>query len=167
MPPAARIADNVAHPLPGVLGPGPPSKDVIIGYMPAWLALPTGAGAALEAANKVADAAMKTLESATKAASGTPGAPAALAAETAGKAALSAAAAALGSALGATGASTHMCATMTPPVPIPHGPGFVIDGSTTVMINMLPASRQGDTVMEVIGGPDKIVKGESTVIIGG
>lgn len=163
--PAARIGDNTAHGSP--LAPGPPSPTVLIGNQPAWLALPTGAGAALQAANAVADAAMKTLESATKAASGTPGAPVALAAETAGKAALTAAANAMGSAMAATGASMHMCPIPTPPVPIPHGPGYVIDGSKTVMINFLPASRMGDTVMEIIGGPDKIVKGESTVIIGG
>jgi uncharacterized Zn-binding protein involved in type VI secretion len=58
-----------------------------------------------------------------------------------------------------------MCAT---PVPVPpHGPGVVIDGSATVMINNLPACRLGDTVLEALGGPNKIVKGESTVIIGG
>jgi uncharacterized Zn-binding protein involved in type VI secretion len=34
------------------------------------------------------------------------------------------------------------------------------------MINNLPAARQGDTVMEPIGGPDKIMSGETTVIIG-
>jgi len=140
---------------------------VIIGNKPAWLALPTGAGAALEAANKLADAAMKTLESATKAASGTPGAPAAIAAETTGKAAMSAAASAAGAALAASGASQHICGMPTPPIPVPHGPGFVIDGSKTVMINFLPASRMGDTVMEILGGPDKIVMGEMTVIIGG
>ncbi len=80
---------------------------------------------------------------------------------------MSAAAAAAGAALAAAGSSMHMCSLTTPPVPIPHGPGFVIDGSKTVMINFLPASRQGDTVMEIIGGPDKIAKGETTVIIGG
>ncbi|MFN7650021.1 MAG: PAAR domain-containing protein [Acidobacteriota bacterium] len=42
-----------------------------------------------------------------------------------------------------------------------------MDGSATVMINNLPACRLGDTVLEALGGPNKIVKGESTVIIGG
>jgi uncharacterized Zn-binding protein involved in type VI secretion len=56
---------------------------------------------------------------------------------------------------------------MTPlPIP-PHGPGVVIDGSTTVMINGLPACRLGDTILEPVGPPNKIVKGEFTVIIGG
>ncbi len=163
--PAARIGDSTAHGIP--LAPGKPSPNVIIGNQPAWLALPTGAGAALQAANAIADATMKSLEATTKATSATPAGPAALAAETAAKAAMSAAANAAGAALAAGGSSMHMCTIPTPPVPVPHGPGFVIDGSKTVMINNLPASRQGDTVMEILGGPDKIVKGEPTVIIGG
>jgi uncharacterized Zn-binding protein involved in type VI secretion len=65
----------------------------------------------------------------------------------------------------AGGADIHTCAT---PLPIPpHGPGVVIDGSTTVLINNLPACRMGDTVLEAVGPPNKIVKGEMTVIIGG
>ncbi|MBM3758273.1 MAG: hypothetical protein FJW38_30400 [Acidobacteria bacterium] len=163
--PAARLSDVTAHGIP--LAPGPPSPNVLIGFLPAWLALPTGAGAALQAANAAADVAMKTLESATKAASGTPAAPAAIAAETAGKMALTTAANAMAGAMASTGASMHMCPMPTPPIPVPHGPGFVIDGSKTVMINNLPACRMGDTVMEILGGPDKIVKGEPTVIIGG
>jgi hypothetical protein len=35
------------------------------------------------------------------------------------------------------------------------------------MINFLPACRLGDTVLEAVGPPNKIVKGEMTVIIGG
>jgi hypothetical protein len=57
-----------------------------------------------------------------------------------------------------------MCAT---PLPLPpHGPGVVIDGSPTVLINMLPACRLGDTVLEAVGPPNKITSGEFTVIIG-
>ena len=58
-----------------------------------------------------------------------------------------------------------MCATPSP-VP-PHGPGVVINGSATVMINNLPASRMGDTILEALGPPNTIAKGETTVIIGG
>ncbi|MBM3785704.1 MAG: hypothetical protein FJW30_15165 [Acidobacteria bacterium] len=163
--PAARIRDNTAHGIP--LSPGPGSVDTFIGNKPAWRALPAGAGAGLQSFNSAADATMKSLESATKAAAPTPGAGVALAAETAGKAALSTGGAALAAGLAASGADQHICSVTTPPVPIPHGPGFVIDGSSTVLINNLPASRQGDTVMEVIGGPDKIVLGEPTVLIGG
>ena len=64
----------------------------------------------------------------------------------------------------AGGADIHACVT---PFPVPpHGPGVVIDGSPTVMINNLPACRMGDTILEPIGPPNKIVKGCPTVIIG-
>jgi uncharacterized Zn-binding protein involved in type VI secretion len=35
------------------------------------------------------------------------------------------------------------------------------------MINNLPACRMGDTIMEALGPPNSITKGETTVIIGG
>jgi uncharacterized Zn-binding protein involved in type VI secretion len=64
----------------------------------------------------------------------------------------------------AMGADIHACVT---PFPVPpHGPGVVIDGSPTVLINNLPAARLGDTIIEPIGPPNKIVRGEVTVIIG-
>jgi uncharacterized Zn-binding protein involved in type VI secretion len=43
----------------------------------------------------------------------------------------------------------------------------VIDGSSTVQVNRLPPARQGDTVLEALGPPNKIVMGCPTVIIGG
>lgn len=162
--PAARITDNVAHPLPGVLSPGPGSPNVLIGFLPAWRGVLAAAAAGLQAAKQASDAVIQAAEAASKAASGTPGAPAAIAAEQAAKAS---AAAAMGGAItsAAAGADIHSC--MTPlPIP-PHGPGVVIDGSKTVLINNLPACRLGDTVLEALGPPDKIVKGETTVIIGG
>ena len=162
--PAARITDNVAHPLPPVLTPGPGSMNVLIGYLPAWRGMPLAAVAALQAAKTAADTAIKTAEAATAAAAGTPGAPAAKAAEEATKAAtLASMSSAISGAAG--GADIHACTT---PLPIPpHGPGVVITGSATVMINNLPASRMGDTILEAIGPPNSIVKGETTVIIGG
>lgn len=162
--PAARITDNVVHPLPPVLTPGPGSFNVIIGFLPAWRGVPAAAAAALQAAKQVSDAAIKTAEVATLAAAGTPGAPAAKAAEETVKAT---AAASMGSMITsmAGGADIHMCVT---PLPLPpHGPGVVIDGSKTVSINNLPACRLGDTVLEAVGPPNKIIKGEMTVIIGG
>ena len=48
----------------------------------------------------------------------------------------------------------------------PHVGGVVSKGSTTVLINNLPAARQGDVVMES-GPPDPISQGVPTVIIGG
>lgn len=49
--------------------------------------------------------------------------------------------------------------------PVPHVGGVVIAGSVTVLINNLPAARQGDLVTEV-GPPNTIVMGCSTVLIG-
>ncbi len=119
----------------------------------------------LQAAHSVAQTAIKTAEAATVAAAGTLAAPAALAAEQATKSAsLASMSSAIMSAAGA-GADIHSCATPSP-VP-PHGPGVVITGSATVLINMLPACRLGDTILEAIGPPNTIVKGEMTVIIGG
>ena len=163
--PAARIMDPVQHALPPVLTGGPPSKDVIIGYKPAWLGLPVGAGAALQAAQAVAEQALQVAENTAKAASATPGGPAARAAAEAAKGAAAAAMSSAISAAASGGTSMHACTTPWP-VP-PHGPGVVIDGSTTVMINFLPACRQGDTIIEAIGPPNKIAMGETTVIIGG
>ena len=162
--PAARITDNVAHPLPPVLTPGPGSPTVLIGFLPAWRGILAAAVPALQAAKQASDIAIKAAEAATMAAAGTPGLPAAKAAEETTKAT---AASTMGSMItsAAAGADIHMCAT---PLPIPpHGPGVVIDGSTTVMINNLPACRMGDTILEAVGPPNKIAKGEMTVLIGG
>ena len=163
MPPAARVTDSVSHPLPPILGPGPGSSTTLIGFLPAWRGMPLAAAGAIQAAQKIADSAMKVAESATKAAVG-PAAPIAFAVEQTLKASLLAS---MSSAItsAAAGADIHMCAT---PVPVPpHGPGVVIDGSATVLIDNLPAARLGNTVLEALGGPNKIAKGEMTVIIGG
>lgn len=162
--PAARITDLVVHPLPPILTPGPGSFNVLIGFLPAWRGVPAAAAMALQAAKQVSDTAIQTAEAATLAAAGTPGAPAAKTAEELVK---STAAATMGSTItsAAAGADIHAC--MTPlPIP-PHGPGVVIDGSATVIINNLPACRLGDTILEAVGPPNKIAKGEFTVIIGG
>ncbi|MBE9001266.1 PAAR domain-containing protein [Nostoc sp. LEGE 12447] len=162
--PAARITDNVAHPLPPVLTGGPGSPNVLIGSLPAWRGVLAAAVPALQSAKQVSDTAIQVAEAATLAAAGTPGAPAALAAEQTTKAT---SAATMGSAIAAAaaGADIHNCAT---PLPLPpHGPGVVIDGSQTVLINNLPASRMGDTILEALGPPNKIIKGDFTVLIGG
>jgi uncharacterized Zn-binding protein involved in type VI secretion len=162
--PAARVTDSVAHPLPPLLGPGPGSTNVFIGKLPAWRGVPAAVAAALQGAKQVADSAITTAQAATAAAAGTPGAPAALAAEQATKAA--AAASMTGMINGMAGmADKHMCSV---PLPVPpHGIGVVIDGSATVLINGLQACRMGDTILEAVGPPNKIVKGEMTVLIGG
>jgi uncharacterized Zn-binding protein involved in type VI secretion len=122
----------------------------MIGYAPAWRGMPLAAVAGLVAAST---SAMSTMA----AAQGTPGFAAAQAA----------AAAAMSTAItsAAAGADIRMCTTPLPPTP--HGAGVNITGSATVMINNLPASRMGDTILEAIFPANKIAKGEMTVIIGG
>jgi len=151
---------------------------VLIGGLLIWLVPTVGArwtlllfvaiavGAAVGGTDPHIDATIKAAEVASAAAQGTPGAPAAKAAEEATKSAAAAAmGAAISAAAAASGADKHMCTT---PLPIPpHGPGVVIDGSATVLINNAPACRMGDTVLEAVGPPNKIVKGCITVIIGG
>ncbi len=160
--PAARVTDPTVH-MMTPLNPGPGSFDTMIGFLPAWRAVPAAAAAALQAAKTASDVRIKAAEAATLAAAGTPGAPAAKVAEETLKAAEATAMAATITS-GAGGADIHMCP-MPLPIP-PHGPGVVIDGSTTVMINNLPASRVGDTILEAIGPPNKIAMGCFQVLIG-
>ena len=49
---------------------------------------------------------------------------------------------------------------------VPHVGGVVTIGSSTVLINNLPAARQGDIITE-IGPPNTIAIGSFTVLIGG
>lgn len=48
---------------------------------------------------------------------------------------------------------------------VPHVGGTVSMGSTTVMINGVPAARRGDTITES-GSPNTIAGGSTTVLIG-
>ncbi len=164
--PAARILDPVLHPLPGVLQPGPGSPNVLIGNLPAWRGVPAGAAAAIQGAKAASDAVLQAAQAATVAAAGTPGAPAAVTAEETAKAT---AGASMGSMISgaAGGADIHICLTPLGPLPLPtHGPGVVIDGSQTVLINNLPACRVGDTIVEALGPPNKIAMGHPNTIIG-
>ncbi len=158
------MLDNLIHPLPPVLTPGPGSPNVLIGFLPAWRGVSAAAGAAVQAANLVATTAIKVAEAATVAAAPTLAGPATYAAEQALKTAMSASVSSMITSM-AGGADIHVCATPSP-LP-PHGPGVVIDGSQTVLINNLSACRMGDTVIEAIGPPNKIVKGQMNVIIDG
>lgn len=162
--PAARAGDPVAHPVPPVLTGSPGSHNVTIGGLPAWRGIPVAAAAGIQIAKQTSDTTIQIAEAATLAAAGTPGAPAAKTAEETTK---SAAASSMGSMISssAMGADIHLCST---PLPIPpHGPGVVIDGSATVLINNLPACRLGDTIVEAVGPPNKITSGCMTVLIGG
>jgi uncharacterized Zn-binding protein involved in type VI secretion len=58
----------------------------------------------------------------------------------------------------------HTCPLVT--VLVPHAGGIVAMGSLTVLINNLPAVRQGDMIVEA-GPPNAIAVGCPTVIIGG
>lgn len=60
-------------------------------------------------------------------------------------------------------ADFHTCPLVTGVVP--HVGGMVAMGSMTVLINNLPAARQGDMIVES-GPPNSIALGEMTVIIG-
>ena len=158
--PAARITDNVAHPLPPVLTGGPTAITVIIGFLPAWRGIGGAAAAAIQSANQTATTSIKAAEATTAAAVG-PAAPIAYAAEQALKASLLAA---MSSMITGSGTDIHACLTPSP-IP-PHGPGVVTTPSATVIIANMPAARMGDTITEAIGPPNTIVKGEPTVIIG-
>jgi len=62
------------------------------------------------------------------------------------------------------GSDIHVCPLFDGPKP--HVGGMVAVGSTTVLINGLPAARQGDQVVEA-GPPNAILVGAPTVLIGG
>jgi uncharacterized Zn-binding protein involved in type VI secretion len=62
-------------------------------------------------------------------------------------------------------ADVHACPLSNGPQP--HVGGTVLKGSLTVLINNQPAARQGDQVVEGGGGPNAIVAGAPTVLIGG
>jgi uncharacterized Zn-binding protein involved in type VI secretion len=61
-------------------------------------------------------------------------------------------------------ADFHTCPLVNPG-PTPHVGGTVAIGSVTVLINNLPAARQGDSIVEA-GPPNSIVMGCPTVMIG-
>jgi uncharacterized Zn-binding protein involved in type VI secretion len=61
-------------------------------------------------------------------------------------------------------ADMHTCPLFNGPQP--HVGGVVAKGSTSVLIGGMPAARQGDTITEA-GGPNPIVMGCATVMIGG
>ena len=62
------------------------------------------------------------------------------------------------------GSDTHTCPLVNPG-PAPHVGGLVAVGSATVLVNSLPAARQGDQVVEA-GPPNPIAFGATNVLIG-
>ena len=164
MPPAARLGDPVAHPLPPVLTGGPTAVTVIIGGQPAWRGVGGAAAAALQNLKATTDKTVQTAEAATVAAAGTPGLPAAKTAEETAKAT---AATTMASAIAAASAGTdiHACAVLLPPPQ--HVAGVVVTPSKTVIVSGMPAARMGDTIIEAAVPPNIITMGCPTVIIGG
>lgn len=63
------------------------------------------------------------------------------------------------------GTDTHVCPLVNPGG-VPHASGMVMVGSTTVLINGMPAVRMNDQVIES-APPNAIVSGDMTVLIGG
>jgi len=164
--PAARAGDSVSHAGPTMLTPGPGSTDVMIGNMAAWRGVGAAAAAAILEAKEASEKLIKAAEDETEAAAAISTDKEKAAKEKEDKL-KDAEALAMGSMIaGAAGlADQHVCTTVLP-IP-PHGAGVVVDGSQTVLINGLPACREGDTIVEPVGPPNLISKGESTVIIGG
>ncbi|NNF00934.1 MAG: hypothetical protein HKN25_18100 [Pyrinomonadaceae bacterium] len=162
MPPAARVSDWTSHfSLP--LNTGPGSPNVMIGFLRAWRAVPVAAAAGLQAALTAVETTMTSLETATKTAPDPASKSTALAVETAAK---TAANSTMASVMAQTGADIHICPKFASPSFVPHGPGVVLKASTTVIINNLPAARQGDKVVETLGGNNPISRGEIAVLIG-
>ncbi|GAB3374131.1 PAAR domain-containing protein [Lysobacter rhizosphaerae] len=58
---------------------------------------------------------------------------------------------------------TYICPLASPQ---PHGGGAVMVGSMTVRIGGMPAARLGDVVVEAGGGPNAILAGATSVLIG-
>jgi len=150
--PAARTLDLTAH-VATPLAPGPGSMNVLIGGKPAWRGISPVAAVALAAA--IADIA-KAMADATKAASTNNLVLAADAADRLEDSTVNAL-----QIMGST--DQHACPV---PLPVPHGMGVVIGGSTTVLINGLPACGQGDAIQEITA-VNSIAMGCSTVLIGG
>lgn len=162
--PAARVGDPVSHAAPPTLS-GAGSPNVFIRGKPAWRGVGAAAVPALLSAKEVADKAITAVELNTAANVGQPGFAAAKTAEDTLKQTTAATMSTNVTSAAAGGGDIHTCST---PLPLPpHGPGVVIDGSMTVFINNLPACRQGDTIVEAVGPPNKISQGEPSVHIGG
>lgn len=146
--PAARLGDSTAHGDP--LKPGTCSPNVFIGGKPAWRALSPAM------VQQLLDIFKDTLENATKAivTANTPAQAEPLKKMEEGV-----------SKLLDIMASTDQHACTVVKLVIPDGNGVVINGSTSVFINGLPACRVGDMIIETTS-INSIAAGEATVLIG-
>lgn len=157
--PTARVGDMTAHGSPLSIGPG--SMNVMIGKKPAWRGISAAQAAMLaqtftKGMEDIAKAQVKMT-----AAAGTPAAPAAV--ENLAKTIVDAVEN-MAKLMASFAADIHTCPIVK--VAIPDGAGVVIDGSQTVLINGLAASRMGDTIQETTS-VNQIAVGDITVMIGG
>ncbi|MBK6408026.1 MAG: hypothetical protein IPF66_25260 [Holophagales bacterium] len=174
--PAARITDSGDAPAPPVLTGGP-SPNVLIGYLMAWKGIPLAAAPGIMAANAATEATLQALETAAKVAEVRrppqperparrrrlpPPPPPGLAAETAKATSAATNGASIGRRRGLRGPAC-MPARNHGRIP-PHGPGVVINGSPTVMIEIVPPAGWG-TIIEAIGPPNTIGWAVLTVIM--
>lgn len=162
---AARINDPTAH--GGLLVPGPPSPNVVIGNQFAWLGMTPAAVAALVkiVTDGLKDIAKKTAKVTAAAALPPPGGPPALlkAQKDLAKSVKDAVTKAVDF-MASSGVSMNVCPVVK--VLIPDGSGVVITPSNTVLINNWGACRVGDTIQEATA-VNAIAMGYPTVIIGG
>ena len=148
-PPAARIFDATAHGDP--LKPGPGSPNVLIGGLPAWRALDPAA------AQQLLDLAKKATKSLTKANTALTEAD-----RTKHLDDLADTTKEMAKIMGST--DQHLCTFVK--LIVPDGNGVVTKGSSSVLINGLPACRIGDPIQEFTN-VNSITAGEPTVLIGG
>ncbi|MEM7796469.1 MAG: PAAR domain-containing protein [Cyanobacteria bacterium P01_C01_bin.118] len=148
-PPAARLGDATAHGDP--LKPGPCSPDVLIGGQKAWRALDPAM------AKELLDQAKKAAESATAAGAAVTEADRAKHLDD-----LKDAAEKMASIMAST--DQHACTVVK--LLIPDGNGVVTKGSSSVLINGLPACRVGDPIQEITS-VNSITAGAPNVLIGG
>jgi uncharacterized Zn-binding protein involved in type VI secretion len=157
--PAARVGDPVEHPIPDVLDPGPGSPNVFIGGQPAWRGVGGAQAAQFQSAASNSSQMIQDLQKSHN----VTGEPDQATLDNIKQKQLDLMSAQINNL--PAGVDVHFCDVLEPP-PVPHGPGVITDGSKTVMINGLPACRQGDTVTEAIGGQNKVLEGCPTVTIG-
>lgn len=157
MPAAARFSDMTIHGTPFVPGLG--STNVLIGNLPALRAMSPAAVAAFVAL--VAEIAINAQKLATALTSSN--APAALEAGNNLKDQIPDAVNMI------AGMDQIICPMLLLKIGgPPNGPGVIIGGSTTVLINNLPAGRATDQILEVAAlDPNMVAVGCPTVIIGG
>jgi len=167
---AARVGDKVLHILPPILTPSLGSPNVCIGGISAWRGISEAQLGQLLNAVKDAEIAIRKAETATELAQTPEQKSLAEANEIKVKVEQ---AKKLGDLIASFAEVTdiHLCAVILPP-PL-HGPGVVITGSRTVLINGQPACRTGDEILEanILANipplTNRIASGWPTVLIGG